>query len=208
MRRDPRETERRLLSIASEQGGYFTARQALSVGYTYRQQHFHRERGNWLLVDRGLFRLRGYPNSPHEDLIRWAFWSRDQKGQIKAAVSHESALAFHDLGDIMPAKLHFTVPKGFRKRAPDACVLHHRNLGDSDLERHEGFLVTTPLRTIKDVAESHVSPEHLIKALHDALNRGLIRRKQLEEDGMSRFGRQRLDEAVQALAKSQDHEAA
>jgi ribosomal protein S19E (S16A) len=53
-----------------------------------------------------------------------------------------------------------------------------------------------------------VSPEHLIKALHDALNRGLIRRKQLEEDGLSRFGRQRLDEAMQALAKSQDHEAA
>lgn len=196
MRRDPKETERRLLAVASEQGGYFTARQALSVGYTYRQQHFHRERGNWLLIDRGLFRLRDYPNSPHEDLIRWAFWSRDRKGQIKAVVSHESALAFHDLGDVMPAKLHLTVPKGFRKRSPGACVLHYGNLADDDIERHEGFLVSTPLRTIKDVADSDLSPEQLNKALHDALNRGLIRKRQLEQDGLSTFGRQRLNEAV------------
>jgi predicted transcriptional regulator of viral defense system len=200
MRRDPRETERSLLTIASGQGGYFTAAQALSVGYTYRQQHFHRERGNWLLIDRGLFRLRDYPSSPHEDLIRWAFWSRARDGTIQAAVSHESALAFHDLGDVMPAKLHLTVPKGFRKRAPGACILHYGDLAEQDIERHEGFLMTTPFRTIKDVAESPLSPEHLIKALREALSRGLIRRKQLEENGISDFGRQRLNEAMEALA--------
>jgi predicted transcriptional regulator of viral defense system len=200
MRRDPRETERNLVAIASEQGGYFTAQQALSVGYTYRQQHFHRERGNWLLIDRGLFRLRDYPSSPYEDLIRWAFWSRDRRGKIRAVVSHESALAFHDLGDVMPARLHLAVPKGFRKRPPGACVLHYTALADQEIEHHEGFRVTTPLRTIKDIAESTVSPEHLISALRDALSRGLIRRKQLEENGMSHSGRQRLNEAMEALA--------
>lgn len=201
MRRDPRDTERRLLAIASEQGGYFTAIQALSVGYTYRQQHFHRERGNWLPVDHGLFRLRDYPSNPHEDLIRWAFWSRDRKGKIQAVVSHESALAFHDLGDVMPAKLHLTVPSGFRKRAPGACVLHSGNLEEQDIQRHAGFCVTTPFRTVLDAAESDLSPEHLIKALRDALTRGLIRRKQLEEDRLSPFGRQRLNEAMAALAR-------
>lgn len=200
MRRDPRETERRLLTIASGQGGYFTAAQALSVGYTYRQQHFHRERGNWLPIDRGLFRLRDYPSSSYEDLIRWAFWSRDRRGRIQAVVSHESALAFHELGDVMPAKLHLTVPKGFRKRPPGAGALHYAALATPDIEHHEGFLVTTPLRAIKDVAESTLSPEHLIKALQEALSRGLIRRKQLEENGVSEFGRQRLNEAMEALA--------
>lgn len=202
MRRDPRETERRLVAIAAEQGGYFTAAQALSVGYTYRQQHFHRERGNWLFIDRGLFRLRDYPSSPHEDLIRWAFWSRDRKGNIRAIVSHESALAFHDLSDVMPAKLHLTVPKGFRKQAPGACVLHYAILPDKEIEHHEGFLVTTPLRTITDVAESTLSPEHLIKALRDALSHGLIQRRQLEGDGISPFGRQRLMDAIATLARS------
>ncbi len=199
MRRDPKENERRLLAIASQQGGYFTANQALSVGYTYRQQHFHRQRGNWLLIDRGLFRLRDYPSGPYEDLIRWGFWSRDRRGKIRAVVSHESALTFHDLGDVMPARLHLTVPRGFRKRPPGACVLHYATLADPDIERHEGFFVTTPLRTIKDVAEGDLSPEHLIKALHDALNRGLIRKMQLEQDGMSPLGRQRLDDAIGTL---------
>jgi predicted transcriptional regulator of viral defense system len=199
MKRDPRETERRLWAIASNQGGYFTAKQALSVGYTYRQQHFHRERGNWLPIDHGLFRLRDYPNNPHEDLIRWSIWSRDQRGNIKAVVSHESALDFHGLGEVMPAKLNMTVPTNFRKQAPEACVLHYKDLSEEDIEPHEGFLVTTPLRTLKDVAEGDLSPEHLIKALHDALNRGIVRRKQFEQNGLSTSAKQRLDEALKVL---------
>jgi predicted transcriptional regulator of viral defense system len=199
MKRDPKETERSLWAIASNQGGYFTARQALSVGYTYRQHHFHRERGNWLSIDHGLFRLREYPNSPREDFIRWSMWSRDQRGNIKAVVSHESALDFHDLGEVMPAKLHITVPKNFRKKAPDACVLHYKDLSDEDVESHEGFLVTTPLRTIKDVAEGDLSPEYLTKALHDAVNRGIVRKKQFEQNGLSTAGKLRLNEALKDL---------
>jgi predicted transcriptional regulator of viral defense system len=199
MKRDPRETERRLLVIASSQGGYFIARQALSVGYSYRQQHFHRERGNWLAIDHGLFRLRDYPDSPHEDLIRWSMWSRDQRGNVKAVVSHESALHFHDLGETMPAKLHLTVPNNFRKQTPNACVLHYDDLPEEDIESREGFLVTTPARTIKDVAEGDLSPEYLAKALHDALDRGVVRRKQFEQNGLSTVGKQRLDEALKVL---------
>ena len=126
-------------------------------------------------------------------------WSRDQRGNIKAVVSHESALDFHDLGEVMPAKLHMTVPNNFRKQAPDACVLHYDDLPTVDIESHEGFLVTTPLRTIKDVAEGDLSPEYLAKALHDSLNRGIVRRKQLEQNGLSTAGKQRLNEALRVL---------
>jgi predicted transcriptional regulator of viral defense system len=126
-------------------------------------------------------------------------WSRNQRGNIKAAVSHESALNFHDLGEVMPAKLHLTVPKNFRKPAPDACVLHYNDLPEEDIERHDGYLVTTPLRTIKDVADSDLSPEYLAKALNDALNRGIVRRKQFEQKGLSTAGKQRLDEAMKVV---------
>ena len=61
MKRDPRETERALIEIAKEQEGYFTAAQALSVGYTYRQQNHHKNRGNWMYIDHGVYRLRTYP---------------------------------------------------------------------------------------------------------------------------------------------------
>ena len=196
MRRDPRDTERQLWELASDQGGYFTASQALSVGYTYRQQHFHRERGNWLAVDRGLFRLRAFPTSEYEELIRWSFWSRDQSGKIQAVVSHESALDVHDLSDVLPSKLHFTVPKNFRKPAPRICILHYGEFVDADIEHRQGFLLTTPVRTIKDIAESDLSPEHLEKAIYDALRRGIVRRKQFEQNEFSAIGWQRIQEAL------------
>lgn len=99
----------------------------------------------------------------------------------------------------MPAKLHVTVPKNFRKQAPDTCALHYNDIPEADIESHEGFLVTTPLRTIKDVAEGDLSPEYLIKALHDALDRGIVRKKQFEQNGLSTAGKQRLDEALRVL---------
>lgn len=180
MRKDPRETERALLVIASEQAGYFTASQARSVGYTYRQQHFHRERGNWLLIDHGLFQLRDYPHSSYEDLIRWVLWTRDRKGNIQAVVSHETATSVYDLGDLLPAKVHLTVPPLFRKRSPGpVLVLHKANLDPSEVTRWEGVPITTPLRTVMDLARINLDPERLSAVVRDALQKGLIRRREL-----------------------------
>ncbi len=99
----------------------------------------------------------------------------------------------------MPAKLHMTVPKISESKLRKHCVLHYNDLPAADIESHDGFLVTTPLRTIRDVAEGDLSPEYLAKALHDSLNRGIVRRKQLEQNGISTGGKQRLDEALKVL---------
>jgi hypothetical protein len=202
MGKDPRENERALWAVASEQGGYFTAAQALAVGYSYPQQHFHRERGNWLWVDRGVFRLREYPPSPHEDLIRWALWSRDRQGRIRAVVSHDTALSLHELGDAMGGKAHLTVPPGFRKQPSGGCVLHRAALPAPDIELRDGFLVTTPLRTLLDLAESDLSPEHLASALRDALARGVVRRSRLLSAETSPKARQRLLDALAAISEA------
>jgi predicted transcriptional regulator of viral defense system len=199
MKRDPRETERALIEIAREQDGYFTAAQALSVGYTYRQQNHHKNRGNWLHIDHGVFRLRGYPDSEHEDLIRWSLWSRNRRGEFQATVSHETALALHELGDVMPAKTHLTVPPGFRKKAPGGCILHKAYLGPGDIERRRGFNVTTPIRTLLDIANSPVSQDLLEGAVRDALVRGVVRSKQLFPDELSKEARAKLQAAVEAV---------
>ncbi len=180
MRKDPRETERALLAIASDQAGYFTASQACSVGYTYRQQHFHRERGNWLLIDHGLFRLRDYPHSRYEDLIRWVLWTRDRASHIQGVVSHETAISVYDLGDLLPAKIHLTVPPRFRKKTPGpGIVLHKAYLDRSEVTRREGVPITSPLRTVMDLARIPLDPERLSAVVRDALRAGLIRRKEL-----------------------------
>jgi len=149
MRRDPRENVQQLYPLAAAQGGYFTAAQARQSGYTYSQQHFHVARGNWLRVDRGIFRLCNFPPHEHEDLIRLSLWSRTQRGNPQVVVSHETALVLHELSDVLPAKIHLTAPPG--------CVLHRAALAAVDIEERAGYRATTPLRTLLDVADSPLS---------------------------------------------------
>jgi predicted transcriptional regulator of viral defense system len=204
MKQDPQENARALYQIAAAQGGYFTAAQARQTGYAYSQQHFHVSRGNWLRIDRGLFRLRDFPSGEREDLIRWSLWSRNQKGKPQAVVSHDTALTVHELSDVMPARVHLTVPPGFRKSVPSGCVLHKAILTPKEIEPRTGYRVTTPLRTLLDVANSPLSQEHLNRAVRDVVERGIVRRRALETTPCSSEARHRLD---QALAATQQEES-
>ena len=62
MPQDSHSNRRLLYEIADSQGGYFTAQQALQVGYAYSQQHFHRQSGAWEQVARA--NVAGY-RPPH-----------------------------------------------------------------------------------------------------------------------------------------------
>jgi predicted transcriptional regulator of viral defense system len=170
--------EDHLFGTASNQGGYFTAQQALRAGYSKRLQHYHRKRGHWLLIQHGLFRLRNFPHGRWEDLIRWSLWSRNQKGKPQAVVSYESAALFHELADYLPMKIHLTVPPGFRKQVPEECVFHKARISSQDAEIQQGFRVTTPYRTLRDLAQAAGERERWAHAVEDAAKRGLITRTQ------------------------------
>lgn len=167
------ELRRRLTRIAAQQSGYFTTAQALEAGYSYSAQRYHVRRGNWEQVDRALFRLPEWPGGRWDHLVRWSLWSGG-----RAVVSHETALVVHDLGDVNPGRIRLTVPPGFRKRG--LVVLHHGELRREDVEDWEGFRVTSPLRSILDVA-AHLEVDQLATAIGDALQRGLFSRRRLRE---------------------------
>jgi predicted transcriptional regulator of viral defense system len=174
-----RDAQRTLFPIALAQGGYFTAKQANAAGYNYPHLDYHVAAGNFVRVDHGLYRLASLPPSEHDDLIRLALWSRNRADMPQAVVSHVTALHLHDLGEVLPTKTHLTVPVGFRKKPPAGCILHRAVLTPGDIEEREGFQVTTPLRTLLDVAAGELTLEQLEKALADALGRGLVRRDKL-----------------------------
>jgi len=177
MRSDPSENSRKLYAIASGQAGYFTAKQAEEAGYNTRLQHFHRQRGNWEHIERGIFRLRNFPQSRREDLVRWSLWSRDRNGNIRAVVSYETAAMVHELADYLPAKTHLIVPPNFHKVKVEGCILHRETLRPEDVEEGEGFRLTTPFRTLQDLYRAG-DRDQLVLAVDEAARRGLITRAQ------------------------------
>jgi predicted transcriptional regulator of viral defense system len=194
---DRTDLRRRLLAIAARQSGYFTAAQALDAGYSYPAQGYHAKRGNWLRVDRGIYRLPEWPTGPRDDLVRWSLWSRG-----RAVVSHETALSVHELGDVDPARVHLTAPPNFRQKNA-GVVIHRADLAPRDIQEHEGFRVTTPLRSLLDVAAVALDLDQLRQAIAEALARGMTTRRALL-DRADEFGANaalRIERALQGVER-------
>ena len=170
------EKSHRLFEVAESQQGYFTSSEARKLGYDYPHQHFHVKQGNWVRVDHGVYRLKNFPAAAQEDLMRWWLWSRK-----KAVISHDSAAALYELGDLLPSKIHLTVPRDFRKNPTKNLVLHKADLNASEVEKRDGVPVTKPLRTLLDLAWSHLDGERLSAVAKDALKMGLVGRQELLE---------------------------
>ncbi|MFG1681886.1 hypothetical protein ACGFNP_17110 [Nonomuraea sp. NPDC049269] len=166
----------RLWRRAAHQRGYFTASQALEDGYSYQSQYFQVRQGHWMRIDRGLYRFREFVDLPpgeHDHLVRWALWS-----QGRAVVSHATALAVHDLGIANPARIHLTVPPDFRRRN-SSVVLHRGELTSDEVEEHEGFRVTRPVRAIAESAADSVDQDVIDSAVVELLDRGAATKGQL-----------------------------
>ena len=194
---DRTDLRRRLLAISARQSGYFTAAQALDAGYSYPAQGYHAKRGNWLRVDRGIYRFPEWPTGPRDDLVRWSLWSRG-----RAVVSHETALSVHELGDVDPARVHLTAPPNFRQKNP-GVVIHRADLAPRDVQEHEGFRVTTPLRSLLDVAAGELDLDQLGQAIAEALARGMATRRALI-DRADEFGANaalRIERALQGVER-------
>jgi predicted transcriptional regulator of viral defense system len=173
-----------LFQIAEQQQGYFTAKQAAEVGYQLGSQAHHVKSGNWVRVERGIYRLARFPQSDEEQMVIYALWSRNRSGQPEGVYSHQTALSVHELSDANPAKLHLTVPVAFRRTAttPKILVLHRTNLIEKDVEQRQGFAVTRPVRTIADLAAAEsVSRDIVEQALTEGRQRGLITIREMSE---------------------------
>jgi predicted transcriptional regulator of viral defense system len=175
--------ENNLFAIVEEQQGYFTSAQAVACGYPTSNHVYHVKTGAWKRMHRGIYRLVRYPHSDDEQYVLWSLWSRNRRGEPQGIYSHQTALSLFDLSDLMPPKLHMTVPSSFRRNVPipDILVLHKGTMSPIDIESRQGYRVTRPLKAITDLLEERaVSMEHLRQAAQQALAKGLITRSQVE----------------------------
>lgn len=170
---DRRDLRRRLFNVAAQQGGFFSAAQAKSVGYSYQAQAHHVAAGNWFRIDRGIFRVADWVPERDDDLSRWALWSKG-----RGVISHESALAAHMIGEFESPKVHLTVPHGFSSRDP-AVRLHVAELAEQDVAQYSGYRVTTVLRSLIDVATAGAEEDQLARAIAEATESGHTTLRQL-----------------------------
>ena len=177
-----KESARRLYEIAQSQQGFFTTKQATRAGFTEPTHPYHVRAGNWIREHRGIYRLADFPTSDRPDLMLWYLWSQNRLEIPQGTYSYSTALSLHELSDLMPSKLHMTVPKEFRRNViPDILVLHRAELKPSEVQEMHGVRVTRPLRTITDLLQGDGTDRSQLKlALDEALRRGLIVRKEIE----------------------------
>jgi predicted transcriptional regulator of viral defense system len=191
-----------LYRFAEEQGGFFTARQARDAGYADNTHPYHVKAGNWIRERRAIYRLTRFPLPTRPDLMLWQLWSHNRAGEPQGTFSHATALTLHELSDAMPRRLDMTVPPGFQRMAaiPAVLNLHRARLGDDEVETIDGVRVTTPLRTLVDVIDDGILAVDLqLQAVHEAVRRGRVTRRQLEDVKTPRRTRQRIDRILKQV---------
>lgn len=179
----------RLFEIAEAQHGLFTTKQAKQAGYSEQAQHYHANAGNWIRDHRGIYRLARYPRSEWAHLMLWQLWSRNRADVPQGVYSHQTALSLYELSDVMPSRLHMTVPYGFDRSAeiPSVLILHRAHLSQSDIGTIEGIRVTRPVRTILNViAEGKLAPRLVRQAIREGEDRGLFTSDELRAAPASR----------------------
>jgi predicted transcriptional regulator of viral defense system len=178
-----KESARRLYEIAQSQQGFFTAKQAIRSGFAEKTHSYHVHAGNWIREHRGIYRLADFPTADRPDLMLWYLWSQNRQEVPEGTYSHETALSLHELSDIMPSKIHMTVPKVFRRNSeiPEILILHRADLEANETQEMHGVRVTRALRTIVDLLRGgHMDRTQLKRAVDEAIRRGLIRRGEIE----------------------------
>ena len=203
MAQSHREASQRLFDLAQQQQGFFTTKQAKAAGFAENTHPYHVQAGNWIREHRGIYRLAQFPLSDRPDLILWSLWSRNRKEEIEGVFSHQTALSLHELSDLNPAKLHMTVPTHFRRNSdiPGIVVLHQADLPTSDVQIGPGYKYTRPLRTILDLVDAGAVERTFIRqALRQAVDRGLITRRQLRDASMGEIARKITADALRGAA--------
>ncbi len=194
--------------LAESQAGFVTTAQAEQAGFHRNTlRHHDREGGRLEHAGRGLYRLRFYPSSPFDHIAAACVLA----GPEIAVVSHESALELYDLSDVVPSKVHLTLPRRYRHRAAPVGVRLHfprQPLADGEVRCVHGLQTASPERTILDALEAGTQPEQIEMAVWQALERALTTPKRLRAAAQSRSSRVRtfIDRALaSAEAKLSGH---
>jgi predicted transcriptional regulator of viral defense system len=107
-----------------------------------------------------------------------------------AVVSHGSALSVYGLSELLPRRVHLTLPRTASRR--HACLAVHTNHPEPrEATYFSGLQVTTTQRTIGDMGRAGLGGELAVHAVEEGARKGLVSRGDLRADAGRRGGRTR-----------------
>ncbi len=164
----------KLKELANRQCGYFTAQQAVHAGYQHKGHAYHVRSGNWLKIDRGVFRLPGYVDTLEAEFVRWSLWVIGKDQTRKPVISHESALYYYGLSVQKPVHVHISTPPLKYKKEKEGCRFHHVELQWNEYEAKNGFNITTPQQTLLEMKPDLLLNGQWQDAVRQARSKALI----------------------------------
>ncbi|MGB3772613.1 MAG: hypothetical protein WBF79_02800 [Rhodococcus sp. (in: high G+C Gram-positive bacteria)] len=164
--------------VVAEQDGYFTEAQAFDAGFAVPDIVDNLDDGSWTRVETDLYRLSLWPRHDLEGFSKWCAWLGES-----AAISHQSAAELHGMGTLHPQFVHVRV--GGTARAHDRRLAIHRGrLEPEDVEFTGTFRLTTPTRTVLDLAAGGISQFTLDEIVADGLLLGRLSVDELFEQAV------------------------
>jgi predicted transcriptional regulator of viral defense system len=159
--------DRDITRLAGRQYGLFSRTDVVRVGGTKAAIDWRIAIGRWERVKPHVYRLAGAAASWRQSLLAACMsWGDD------ASASHGAAAALFKLAAFKPVTIELIVPRGRWRKEP-GVIIHRTALSAVDRTIIAGIPVTTPARTLIDLA-SCASADAVEEALDDALRRKLV----------------------------------
>lgn len=165
-------TRDRLLEEAFERHGFVRRADALRKGHSPHALKQLVARGALEKVAHGVYRVPVVPVSEYDDLHLAVLWT----GVEEAALSHETALAVYELGDVNPDRIHVTVPRRnrIRRAGAEGIEVHHQDLEPRQVGWFEQIPTVTPATAIAQCVDMGTPSYLLRQALRAAREAGRI----------------------------------
>src|SRR4051794_37180699 len=172
----------RLWALAKKQHGVVARSQLLSLGFSSDSINHRLAKGRLHRVFRGVYAI-GRP-----ELSRHGRWMAAVLNcGSDAVLSYETAAALWEIRPKRRGDIAVSVPACGGRRQRAGIRLHRRALSADDLTQHYGIPVTTPARTLLDLA-TRLSHRELEAAVNEADRRDLIDPEELRCALDRRFG--------------------
>lgn len=136
-----------LAPVLVRQQGAFTREQARQAGFSDSRIDRYVASGRWIRAHHGVYRDRNVARTPEQDAIAACLAAGE-----RSVASHRTAARLWGLNVPAPEAVEVTLPWNARSTIPSIRPYRSRHLGRLDVARLGNVPITTPSRTLLDLA--------------------------------------------------------